>query len=266
MLEIPLIYAGVGLLNRKEYRRRRRYNNFVSILVIAFVTICSMFPSIKSRIYQTEQKNAKKEITETIKNNGGNYESGTTEKYTVINNNDPGFSKIKLNGAKKSYKKFSELDKLGRCGMAEASIGKDMLPTEKRRSIGMVKPTGWHTVRYDNLIKDKYLYNRCHLIAFCLSGENANEKNLITGTRYMNTEGMLPFETQVLDYVRKTGNHVLYQVTPVFKGNNLVANGVYMKAESVEDNGKGLKFSVFVNNIQPGIEIDYETGESRVKK
>lgn len=260
------IRNGVRLLNRKEYRRRRKYNNLFSAVVVAFVVICSLFPSIKTRIYQTEQKNIEKEITSTIKQSDEKDKSGTADKYTVIDNNNPKFSKIKLNAAKKSYKKFSDLDHLGRCGTAEASIGRDLLPTEKRGSIGMVKPTGWHTVRYDNLIKDKYLYNRCHLIAFCLSGENANEKNLITGTRYMNTEGMLPFETQVLDYVRKTGNHVLYQVTPVFKGDNLVANGVYMKAESVEDNGKGLKFSVFVNNIQPGIEIDYATGNSCVKK
>ena len=182
--------------------------------------------------------------------------------YVTVNNNKPDFSSSELSKAKKSYKKFSDLDSLGRCGTAIASVGQDLLPTEDRGSIGMVKPTGWHTVRYDDLISDKYLYNRCHLIAFCLSGENANTKNLITGTRYMNVEGMLPFEEEILNYVKSTGNHVLYRVTPAFKGDNLVASGVYMTAESVEDNGKGLSFNVYCPNIQPGIEIDYATGDS----
>lgn len=138
------------------------------------------------------------------------------------------------------------------------------MPTEKRGAIGMVKPSGWHTVKYPELIKDRYLYNRCHLIGFQLAGENANTKNLITGTRYLNVDGMLPFEDEVADYVKETDNHVLYRVTPVFDGDNLVASGVQMEAESVEDDGAGVKFNVFCYNIQPGIGIDYATGDSWV--
>ena len=164
---------------------------------------------------------------------------------------------------KKSSQTFSKLDSLGRCGAAIAVVGRDLMPTEERGSIGMIKPAGWHTVRYDDLIADKYLYNRCHLIGYQLTGENANEQNLITGTRYLNVEGMLPFENQVADYVRKTGNHMLYRVTPIYDGNDLVARGVEMEASSVEDQGKGLEFHVFVYNVQPGIEIDYATGDSR---
>ena len=138
------------------------------------------------------------------------------------------------------------------------------MPTEERGEIGMVRPSGWHTVKYPEVIEDLFLYNRCHLIGYQLSGENANEKNLITGTRYFNVEGMLPFENEVARYVRKTGNHVLYRVTPIFEGENLVAEGVLMEAYSVEDQGRGVEFCVFVYNVQPGIEIDYATGESRI--
>ena len=165
-----------------------------------------------------------------------------------------------------SSESYSKLDRLGRCRTAFACIGTDIMPTEKRGSIGMVKPSGWHTVRYDNLVEGKYLYNRCHLIAYQLSGENANERNLITGTRYMNTEGMLPFENKVADYVRSTKNHVLYRVAPVFKGTELVARGVQMEAYSVEDRGEGICFNVFVYNVQPGIEIDYASGDSHEEK
>ena len=184
--------------------------------------------------------------------------------YLVVNDNKPSFTENEKQQTEE-YKRFSSLDALGRCGSAEAVIGPDLLPTEERGSIGMVKPSGWHTARYDDIIADKYLYNRCHLIAFSLCGENANEQNLITGTRYMNTEGMLPFEMEVLDYVRETGNHVVYRVTPIFKGKDLVARGVRMEAYSVEDKGKGISFNVYCKNIQPGIEIDYATGESKRK-
>lgn len=161
-----------------------------------------------------------------------------------------------------SSQTFSELDSLGRCGTALAVVGKDLMPTEDRGSIGMIKPAGWHTVRYDDLIDGKYLYNRCHLIGYQLTGENANELNLITGTRYLNVEGMLPFENQVADYVESTGNHVLYRVTPIYDGDDLIARGVQMEAASVEDYGESLQFNVFVYNVQPGIEIDYATGDS----
>lgn len=158
---------------------------------------------------------------------------------------------------------YSPLDDLGRCGPATALITPESLPTEPRGSIGMIKPSGWHTVRYD-FIEGGYLYNRCHLIAYQLGGGNANERNLITGTRYMNTEGMLACENRVADYIRATGNSVLYRATPVFTGDNLVADGVKLEAWSVEDNGTGLSFDVFVENVQPGVIIDYASGESRI--
>lgn len=185
--------------------------------------------------------------------------------YSVVNNNIPTFTD-KEKQQTEEYKEFAPLDNLGRCGTAKALIGVDLLPTEERGSIGMVKPSGWHTVRYDDLISDRYLYNRCHLIAHSLCGENANEENLITGTRYMNVEGMLPFEMEVLDYVRDTQNHVLYKVTPIFKDNELVARGVTMEAYSIEDNGKGICFNIYCPNIQPDIEIDYATGDSKRAK
>ena len=162
-----------------------------------------------------------------------------------------------------AYETYAPLDLLGRCGKAEACIGAELMPTEEREGIGMVKPSGWQTVRYDDLIDGKYLYNRCHLIGYQLTGENANEQNLITGTRYLNVEGMLPFENQVADYVQETGNHVLYRVTPVFHGIELVARGIQIEAWSVEDNGEGVCFNVYCYNVQPGVVIDYLTGESR---
>lgn len=179
--------------------------------------------------------------------------------YVYINNGNPGFSDSDLKT--KSYEYYSPRDRLGRCGVVHACIGRDIMPTEDRGSIGMVKPTGWHTVKYD-CVDGKYLYNRCHLIGFQLTGENANEENLITGTRYMNVTGMLPFENMVADYVKETGNHVMYRVTPLFKGNNLLAHGVQMEAYSVEDDGDGICFNVFVYNVQPQITIDYATGGS----
>ena len=181
------------------------------------------------------------------------------EPYVVIDDNEPNFTEEELQP--EAYETYGTLDALGRCSIAEASIGEGLMPTEKRGAIGQVKPTGWHTVKYD-MVEGKYLYNRCHLIGYQLTAENANEKNLITGTRYMNTEGMLPFENMVADYIKETGNHVMYRVTPVFEGENLVASGVQMEAESVEDQGADLSFNVYVYNVQPGVESDYKTGES----
>ena len=182
--------------------------------------------------------------------------------YYEINNNQPFFKADEL--TTDTFKEFSELDSLGRCGVAVTCIGTDSLPTEERGEIGMIKPTGWHTVRYDDIIEDKYLYNRCHLIAFELSGENANPKNLITGTRYMNVKGMLPFENLVRNYIENTNRHVMYRVTPVFEGNNLVATGVLMEGYSVEDDGEGICFNVFCYNVQPQIKINYADGTSEV--
>ena len=179
--------------------------------------------------------------------------------YVVINDNDPDFTDADMTTT--SFESYGELDGLGRCTTAFANIGKDLMPAEKRGSIGEVKPTGWQTAKYDN-VDGKYLYNRCHLIGYQLTGENANAKNLITGTRYLNVDGMLPFENMVADYINETGNHVLYRVTPVFYGDNLVASGVHMEAESVEDNGDGILFNVYCFNAQPGIAIDYATGSS----
>lgn len=179
--------------------------------------------------------------------------------YVEIDGNEPDFPKSDF--TTESFETYSELDSLGRCGTAYANIGQDLMPTGPRGSIGQVKPTGWHTAKYDN-VDGKYLYNRCHLIGYQLTAENANRKNLITGTRYLNVDGMLPFENMVADYIHETGNHVLYRVTPVFDGSNLVASGVEMEAESVEDQGESISFHVFCYNVQPGIGIDYATGDS----
>ena len=182
--------------------------------------------------------------------------------FTEVNDSRPFFGdaeKKRTDG----FETYSELDALGRCGVAYANLSRELMPEEERGEIGQIRPSGWHTVKYSDLIEDRYLYNRCHLIAYSLAGENANEKNLITGTRYLNKEGMLPFELRVVDYIRSTGNHVLYRVTPVFEGENLVASGVLMEAWSVEDAGKGISFCVYCYNVQPGIVIEYLTGESR---
>lgn len=183
----------------------------------------------------------------------------TDKPYVVINNNIPFFLEDDMTIV--SFEEYSELDILGRCGVAVSSVGKDIMPTEERESIGSVKPSGWQTVKYD-FVDGKYLYNRCHLIGYQLTAENANNKNLITGTRYLNVQGMLPFENMVADYIKETENHVLYRVTPIYEGNNLVASGVLMEAKSVEDNGEGIEFNVYCYNVQPGVEIDYTTGES----
>ena len=182
--------------------------------------------------------------------------------YVAVNDNNPYFTKSDY--TTKSFENYAPLDSLGRCGVAYANIGKDIMPTEERGSIGMVKPSGWHSIRYEN-VEGKYLYNRCHLIGYQLSAENANTSNLITGTRYLNIQGMLPFENMVADYVKATNNHVLYRVTPIFEGNNLLASGVLMEGYSVEDNGDGICYNVYCYNVQPGIKIDYATGDSEAK-
>ena len=179
--------------------------------------------------------------------------------YVVLNDNQPSFTEEDMTDV--SYEFYSDLDELGRCGVTEACIGRDLMPTEKRGDISSVKPTGWVQNQYD-VVDGKSLWNRCHLIGFQLAGENANECNLITGTRYLNVEGMLPFENLVADYVKETDNHVLYRVTPAFQGTELVAGGVPMEAYAVEDSGDGVCFNVFCYNVQPGVEIDYATGDN----
>ena len=185
----------------------------------------------------------------------------STDAYVVINDNIPEFTQEDY--TTEAYEYYSDLDMLGRCGYAMACVGKDTMPTEERGSISQVKPSGWVQAQYD-FVDGESLYNRCHLIGFQLTGENANDRNLITGTRYMNVEGMLPFENMIADYVQETENHVISRVTPVFDGDDLVARGVQLEAKSVEDAGEGICFHVYVYNVQPGVEIDYSTGESRL--
>lgn len=182
-----------------------------------------------------------------------------SDAYIEINGNEPFFTEDEI--VTDVFETFAELDELGRCGVAYANVCTELMPTDDRGAIGQVKPSGWHTVKYD-CVDGKYLYNRCHLIGFQLTGENANEENLITGTRYLNIDGMLEHENMIAEYVKETGNHVLYRVTPVYDGDNLVADGVVMEAYSVEDNGEGIKLCLFAYNVQPGVQIDYATGDS----
>lgn len=219
----------------------------VLMLCLSIVTGCNM----EGGVTGSSSGSAVQSLSEVPEYNG--------EEYVVIHDNEPDFTEDEL--TTKSYETYSELDRYDRCGVAMACVGTDIMPTEKRGNIGQVKPSGWQTVKYD-IVDGKYLYNRCHLIGYQLTGENANEKNLITGTRFFNVDGMLPFEDMVADYVKETDNHVLYRVTPVFEGENLVASGVQMEAYSVEDEGEGICYNVYVYNVQPGIEIDYATGDS----
>ena len=183
------------------------------------------------------------------------------EPFVTLNNNIPWFNDSDKTA--NAFEKYSTLDSYGRCGAAFVCVCTETMSTEERGEIGSIKPSGWHTVKYD-AVDGKYLYNRCHLVAYKLCGENANPQNLITGTRYLNVEGMLPFENRVCEYVKSTRNHVLYRVTPVYEKNNLLANGVIIEAYSIEDNGEGICFNVFCYNVQPGIEINYLTGESQL--
>lgn len=180
-----------------------------------------------------------------------------------VNGNNPYFTEREKKNTK-AFESYHKLDKLGRCGVAYANVCRELMPTEERGAIGAIKPTGWHTVKYNGVVDGNYLYNRCHLIAYCLTAENANKKNLITGTRYLNNEGMLPYEIKVAQYVENTRNHVLYRVTPIFEGNNLLASGVLMEAYSVEDKGKGISFCIYAYNVQPGITINYKNGDSKL--
>lgn len=221
----------------------------VAVLIIATLITCG----------------CSKEISQIVSNNTiitlDNIPEYEGNSYVILENNHPSFFKEEL--SEESFEQYSELDSLGRCGTAYANIGIDLLPTKNRGSIRNIKPTGWHTIKY-SIIEKRYLYNRCHLIGYQLTAENANEKNLITGTRYLNIEGMLPFENMVANYIKETENHVLYRVTPVYKGENLLASGVVMEGYSVEDKGNGICFNVYVYNVQPGIGIDYESGNSKL--
>ncbi len=182
------------------------------------------------------------------------------EPYVEINGGEPFFTDEDMSA--QSFERYAPLDALGRCGPAYACVGPELMPTEPREPIGMIRPSGWHTVRYDDLVDGKYLYNRCHLLGYQLTGENGNPENLITGTRYLNIQGMRPWENRVAGYIRRTGDHVLYRVTPVFSGDDLLCAGVLMEARSVEDGGAGVCFCVYAYNVQPHIDIDYATGDS----
>ncbi|WP_443029404.1 DNA/RNA non-specific endonuclease [Sporofaciens musculi] len=233
--------------NSRFCGHKKVYGWLLAVICCLFLTACAE-DSLKSEIQGGKESISLDDIPEY---------SG--EPYVEINGNEPDFPDD--GSGEESFETYSELDSLGRCGVAYASVGADLMPTGERESISQVKPTGWQTVKYEH-VDGKYLYNRCHLIGYQLSGENANERNLITGTRYMNVEGMLPFENMVADYVKETDCHVLYRVTPVFEGDNLLANGVQMEAYSVEDEGESISFNVFVYNVQPGVSIDYATGDN----
>lgn len=239
-------------------KRSKKYVNYynVALTIACFIILASVFFQDEVNKWLLNVSHSQSYSLENIPEYFG-------EPYVVINNNEPNFSESDYQTT--SFETYSDLDILGRCGVAFANIGKDIMPTEERGSIGQVKPSGWKTARYD-IVPGKYLYNRCHLIGFQLSGENANEKNLITCTRSMNTTGMLDFENEVAEYVKKTNNHVLYRVTPIFKQAELLARGVQIEAFSVEDRGQGVKFNIFVYNVQDGIEINYVDGSSKLKE
>ncbi len=242
--------------SKRKKRRRVNWKNVSKIFAVLLVVILgSMGYNVDGLL---TQGNPVKDYTGTVPVGEKEYE---TASYIVLDDNIPSFTKEEL--AREPFEYYSDLDYLGRCGPATAMISKDLMPTEERGGIGQVKPTGWHTVKYD-VVNGKYLYNRCHLIGYQLTGENANEKNLMTGTRFLNVEGMLPFEDMVAEYIRYTGRHVLYRVTPIYEGENLLASGVQMEAFSVEDNGQGICFNVYICNAQPGVIINYANGESHL--
>ncbi len=225
------------------------------VISILFVVICAITTVLYNNYSYSNHavNNYSKSVLEVSPYDG-------SSSYVIINNNEPEFLSDDL--VTRSYEFYSDLDSLGRAGVAMSSIGIDLMPTEERGNIGSVKPSGWHTIKYD-FINGKYLYNRCHLIGYQLTGENANEKNLITCTRQTNTGIMLEYENKVAKYIKETNNHVLYRVTPIYENNNLVASGIQMEAMSVEDNGTGIKFNIYIYNVQDGVNIDYETGESK---
>ena len=239
-------------LKKKKNTLLKSFRIIALIVVILFLAVFIIASAVKS-----SETFRRKESGLTIPKYSG-------KAYAVINNNIPFFAEEDY--TTESFETYSELDFLGRCGVAYANVGRDLMPTEKRGDIGSIKPTGWQQAKYEGIVESNppYLYNRCHLIAYCLTAENANEKNLITGTRYMNVEGMLPFEEQVARYLDRNDNHVLYRATPIFGGNNLLADGVLMEAYSVEDHGAGIQFCVYVYNVQPGIRIDYKTGKNSI--
>lgn len=255
---------------------RRKRSTRVTAMILAAVVLVSVLTAVIGHVRQNRDLSRKMASTtaqsvetQPAKDSGVpkqqdnlNLPGFSGQAASVVHGNQPLFMDDLATIPRHSFEKYSDLDKLGRCGTAQAVIGKEAMPTEPRGKIGMIRPSGWHTVRYDDLIQDKYLYNRCHLIGYQLTGQNANPKNLVTGTRYMNVTGMEPYENEVARYVKDTGNHVFYRVTPIFNGDDLVCRGVLMEASDLERDGHDLHFCVFVYNVQPGIEIDYATGDS----
>lgn len=239
--------------------RKNRWKNYLfSIVLFAAALIYTYFNPTLPQQPKNNVDNI--EITENIELDRNNLPEYIGKNYITINNNVANFSQEELKT--ESFEKYSELDELGRCGVADAIIGVDLMPNSKRENISGIRPSGWKSIR-DDSIDGGSLYNRSHLIAFQLAGENANERNLITGTRYFNAKGMLPFEIMVNNYVRETKNHVRYRITPIFVGDELVARGVQMEAFSVEDGGKAINFNVYCFNVQPGYEINYKTGHAK---
>ena len=239
----------------------KKYLSYILIYMLLTLTACN---NTSIEIANTSYvENISNDSTIFVKNNIEipEYDGNPS---VIINNNVPFFKQSDI--TTEPFEIYSDLDSLDRCGVVFANICKDIMPTEERGKIGHIKPSGWHTIKYNDIIDGNYLYNRCHLIGYQLSGENDNIKNLITGTRYLNIEGMLPYENIVADYVKNTNNHVLYRVTPIFEKNNLVANGVTIEAYSVEDNGKGICFNVYCYNVQPNITIDYASGNSKLNE
>ncbi len=238
-------------------RRKNKQNSIYFIVALIIFLIVGVYEG--KIVFQPIEDNSN--VVNQVSYDLASIPEYSNANYVVLNNNEPNFTESDY--TTNSFERYSELDSLGRAKVAYANIGVDLMPTEERGSIGQVKPSGWHLVKYD-IVNGKYLYNRCHLIGFQLTGENANEKNLITCTRQMNTVGMLEFENKVANYIKSTNNHVLYRITPIYKDDNLLASGVVMEAYSVEDSGEGIKFNVFVYNVQDGIDIDYKTGDVRV--
>jgi DNA-entry nuclease len=240
---------------RAENRKKKLKRAAIAIVAVAIIFL-ALFGFVSWRLTENHGKAT----------SGLNIPIFSGQPYAVINNNVPYFDEE--DKQTKTFESYSDLDPLGRCGVAYANVSRELMPTEERGEIGNIKPSGWNQEKYEGVVDSvpPYLYNRCHLIAYCLTAENANEKNLITGTRYMNVNGMLPFEEKVAKYLDTYDNHVLYRVTPIFEGNNLVASGVLMEAYSVEDEGKGICFCVYCYNVQPGVKINYKTGESELEK
>lgn len=246
-------------------KKKNNYNLNQKLILILFIIIVGIVGYFYNN-YVDSTSSTQNTNSNTISFNLDNIPEYSDTPYVTINNNIPFFTQSDY--TTEAFETYSNLDNLGRCGVAYANICKDIMPKEdeKRTTIGMIKPSGWQTSKYEGIVEGNYLYNRCHLIGYQLAGENANEKNLITGTRYMNVSGMLPFENLVADYIDEfENNHILYRVTPIFKGTNLVVNGVQMEAFSVEDNGAGVCFNVYVYNVQPKIVIDYATGKNSLE-